>query len=248
VVRSILAVFVLMPLVGIALAEAFSFQPAVRVLLIALAISPVPPLLPKRETMAGGHASYGLALMAILGVLAIVLVPAALALLARIYDRPLGISPAAVAAPIVTTILIPLAAGMAIRVLWPAAAGRIAKGVAPAATVLLAASVLAVVAASLTQIWALVGRGTILAFVLFTIAGLVIGHVLGEPNPDHSTVLALSTACRHPAIALAVASANFPERPFGGLILLYLIVSVVAGLPYIRWQRRRHVRHLARAA
>jgi BASS family bile acid:Na+ symporter len=247
-VRSILAVFVIMPLVAVALIALFSFQPAVKVLLVALAISPVPPLLPKRETMARGHASYGLALMAVLGVLAIVLVPAALALIAWIDGRALGLSPARVAAPIVTAILLPLTAGMAFRAMRPAASDRIARGVALAATTLLVGSVLVLVAGSFTHIWALVGRGTVLAFVLFTIAGLVVGHVLGGPNPDHSTVLALSTACRHPAIALAIASANFPDRPFGGLILLYLIVSVVAGIPYIKWQRQRHDRQLARAA
>jgi hypothetical protein len=36
-------------------------------------------------------------------------------------------------------------------------------------------------------------------------------------------VLGMSCACRHPAIAFAIASANFPDQRFGGAILLYLI-------------------------
>jgi BASS family bile acid:Na+ symporter len=52
-------------------------------------------------------------------------------------------------------------------------------------------------------------------------------------------VLALSSACRHPAIALSIAAANFPDEHFGGTILLYLIVSTVVGVPYLAWNRKQ---------
>ena len=74
---------------------------------------------------------------------------------------------------------------------------------------------------------ALIGNGNVLAIVIFNVAGLAIGHVLGGPNRDHSIVLALATACRHPAIALSLAAANFPDQRFGATILLYLIVSAI---------------------
>jgi BASS family bile acid:Na+ symporter len=62
---------------------------------------------------------------------------------------------------------------------------------------------------------------------------------MGGPDPEHSVVLALSSACRHPAIALSIAATNFPDERFGGTILLYLIVSAVVGIPYIAWQRKQ---------
>ena len=71
--------------------------------------------------------------------------------------------------------------------------------------------------------------------------GLAVGHWMGAPEPAHSVVLALSTACRHPAIALAIATVNFPDQRFGGTILLYLLVSAAVGFPYVAWQRRRLV-------
>ena len=77
--------------------------------------------------------------------------------------------------------------------------------------------------------------------VAFVIVGLLIGHLLGGPEREHSVVLALSTACRHPAIALTIASANFPDLRFGGTILLYLLVSIVVCIPYVAWQRRRSI-------
>ena len=39
-------------------------------------------------------------------------------------------------------------------------------------------------------------------------AGLLAGHLMGGPDPDHSVVLARSSACRHPAIALSIAAAT----------------------------------------
>jgi BASS family bile acid:Na+ symporter len=56
--------------------------------------------------------------------------------------------------------------------------------------------------------------------VAFVGVGLIVGHLMGGPDPEHSIVLALSTACRHPAIALSIAAANFPDQRFGGTILL----------------------------
>ena len=71
--------------------------------------------------------------------------------------------------------------------------------------------------------------------------GLAIGHWLGGPSAEHRLVLALSTAIRHPAIALAIAKANSPDEPqLGATITLYLLVSLLIGIPYQIWQKRRN--------
>ena len=86
---------------------------------------------------------------------------------------------------------------------------------------------------------ALVGDGTVVALAIFVLIGLVAGHVFGGPDPDHAVVLALSTACRHPAIALSVAAANFPEQRFGATIVLYLLMNIVLSFLYVGWLKRR---------
>jgi len=65
-VRSLISVFVIMPVVAVAIARWFDFPRTVMIALIALSISPTPPLLPRREAKSGGHESYGLGLMALL--------------------------------------------------------------------------------------------------------------------------------------------------------------------------------------
>ena len=69
--RSLLAMNVLMPAVAAGLAAAFNFDRAVNVALVALAVSPVPPILPKREFNAGGRASYAVGLLVVAASLAI---------------------------------------------------------------------------------------------------------------------------------------------------------------------------------
>ena len=62
----------------------------------------------------------------------------------------------------------------------------------------------------------------------------------GGPAPGNRLVLALATSTRHPAIAFAIAKANFPNEPnLGAAVVLYLLVSLCIGLPYQVWQHRR---------
>ena len=242
--RSLLSVFVIMPLVAVTLVILFNFRPTVEIVLVALAISPVPPLLPRR-TAAGGHSTYGLGLMAILSLVSIVAVPLVLSVLPKIFDRPLAIAPGAIASVILLGALVPLLSGMIVRALLPVLAERIEKPVMLVGKILLPAVILVLVAGALPAMWAALGNGTLFVLVLFTFAGLAVGHVLGGPKPEQSVVLALSTACRHPALALTIASTNFPDQQFGPVILLYLIVNVLMGIPYIKWQQRQHVGNLA---
>jgi bile acid:Na+ symporter, BASS family len=206
---------------------------------MALAISPVPPVLPKRETKSGGHTAFGLGLMAFLALLSIVAVPAMLALLGRITGRQLAMAPGAVTGVVLKSTLAPLAVGAAFRTVLPAVADRLEKPVTLVGNVLLPLAALVLLSATLPVMWALIGDGTVVAMVIFTFVGLAIGHLLGGPNPGHSVVLALSTACRHPALALTIAATNFPGERFEGTILLYLIVNFAVGIFYLAWQRRQ---------
>ena len=236
-VRSLLAVFVVMPVVAVGLGLMFDLQPTARITLVALAISPIPPRLPKMQRKAGGHAGYGLGLMAIAAALSIVAIPGALELLNVIFERSFAMAPAAIAVVVLKFVFGPFAAGLAFRALAPAVAERIEGPVLSVSQILLVLALLVLLAASLPVIRAAVGGGTVAAMVLFSLAGLAVGHVLGGPDPDHSVVLALSTSFRNPAIAFIVASANFPNERFGGTILLYVLVTLVAGISYLLWRR-----------
>jgi bile acid:Na+ symporter, BASS family len=236
--RSLVAVFVLMPLVAILLSRLFDLRPMVEIALMAIAISPVPPLLPQRHSQAGGATHHALGLVAIFSLSAIVIVPLALEILERISARPLSMTPVAVARIVLISSLLPLAAGMLVRATLPRLEPAIEKVATVVARVLFPVAALALVAFLAPAMWALIGDGTLLATAIFVVAGLAIGHVMGGRDAEYSRVLALATAYRHPALAVSIAAANYPGQRFGGAIVLYMIVGLIVGLPYIAWQRR----------
>ena len=66
--------------------------------------------------------------------------------------------------------------------------------------------------------------------------------MLGGPTREHRIVLAMSTASRHPGVAIALAAANYPQaHAVPGLIVIYLLLGIVATLVYMKWQQAKVV-------
>ncbi|WP_321871681.1 bile acid:sodium symporter family protein [Paraburkholderia tropica] len=239
--RSLIAMLVLLPILVVACVYYLDLPQPTAVVLTALAISPVPPLLPKKHKKAGGVAPYGLGLLVVLALVSVVTMPLSVALFNWLFAQPLAVGPASILKIVLTMIIAPLAVGLLAASLMPRAAQRLIAPVRLIATVLLAAGVLLLLAGTWRAILSSTGHGTLIAIVAFALAGLVIGHCLGGPEPEHASVLALSTASRHPAIALAISAANFPGEQFAPTLVLYLIVCTIIAIPYVKWQRHRSV-------
>ena len=237
--RSVLSVLVIMPVLTVVMVKILDLRMATEAALVALAISPVPPLLPGKQAKAGGHASYAMGLLIVLALGSIVAIPFTIEILARVFDRPLAASPGAIARIVFMMIVAPLAAGMVVRAWLPGLAARLERPIRLVSTVILVAAALALLGGSWGAIWRALGGGTAIALAAFVVCGLAVGHVLGGPQPENATVLALSTASRHPAIALSIAAVNFPSERFVGVVLLYLLIATLVCLPYVAWQRRR---------
>ena len=67
-VRTLISMSVAAPLLAAILVAVFSPPPVVAIALVALAMSPVPPILPQKETRAGGARSYALATLFVVAV------------------------------------------------------------------------------------------------------------------------------------------------------------------------------------
>ena len=88
--------------------------------------------------------------------------------------------------------------------------------------------------------YSLIGNGTLLALGAFVVIGLTVGHFLGGPDPSERTVLAISTATRHPGMAMAIANANNPgNKLLFGAMLLYILCHVVLTIPYLKLTRTK---------
>ena len=239
-VRSLTSMLVVMPAVATALAYMFNLEPAVKIALVSLALSPVPPFLPPRNIKAGGESSYAIGLLVSTSLVSIVHVPLALALLSRVFDLPLGLSFLRVLLPVGSTVLAPLLVGLTIRRFAPTFATRVAERAGRLATVLLFVGMVPLLLISLSQAVPLIGNGTLLAMLVFCLTGLGVGHLLGGRVPTDRATLAMSTAARHPGVAMAIARVNFPEQTLVlPAVFLYLVLNLIVSLPYIRWAARQ---------
>ena len=237
--RSFLAMNVIMPLVALWLVLTFRLEPTVELALVALAMSPVPPLLPKKSVRAGGDGSYTIGLLVAAALLSIVVVPATAYLFERFFDTSVRVAPVMIAEIVGATVLVPLAIGIGVRRIAPATAARAAKPAGTIATLILLACVIPLLVTSWPAFRVLVGNGTLAVIIAMTVVGLVVGHFLGGPSTDHRTVLAIVTASRHPGVAFAIAATALPaERLVAPAILLALVVSGLASVPYVVWRKR----------
>ncbi len=238
--RSLAAMFVVMPLVAFAIALNFELNRPLLIALLMIALAPVPPLLPAKQMKAGGSSGYVLGLLVISALAAIVVVPAGIELIGRVFGRDLEVPFPVTARVVATSVLLPVLAGLAFARFAPALAARIARPLTTASSVLLMALFVPVVVVSGDVLLAQFGNLTVVAILAFIAVGLAVGHLLGGPNPDDRTSLALATATRHPGVATAVLHAVAPEqREVVPVILLYLLVGMLVSVPYLRWRGRR---------
>jgi bile acid:Na+ symporter, BASS family len=246
--RSVVSMQVLLPLIAVLLATKLPLHPGVKIAIVMLSLSPVPPALPGKEMKVGGDRAYAVSLLLVSAVLAIVVIPASLRLLSDVTTFTLGIAPMAVAKLVATSILIPLAIGLLISTFAVDFSHRASPIVRKIGMVMLLLGIVPPIFAMLPAMRALIGDGTLAVCAVLCLAALLIGHALGGPDRDDRTVLALSTAMRHPAMAIALAKANFSHEPLVvPAILLYLIVALVVRLPYTKLSIRRQTGFVARS-
>jgi bile acid:Na+ symporter, BASS family len=237
--RSLFGMLIVMPLAAVVLVQTLPLPPAIQITLIVLSVSPVPPILPRRELAAGGNRSYALGLLVAAAAVSIVFVPAAVNLFGRIFDKTVAISTGTIARIVTASVIAPMFAGLALRRVVGESAAKVAGVMSRAATLLLALALLPVLFTQMGAFISLIGHATLLALVAFVLVGLVAGFLLSGPVPGHRIVLALSTATRHPGVATAIATANFPDQKLVlPALLLYLIVSVTVSEIFLSRLRR----------
>jgi len=237
--RTLMSMFVIMPIVAVVLVSVFDLDPGVKIALVALALSPVPPMLPNKASKVEDEDGYSIALVATMALLSIIIAPVALNILGQLAGRDLAMPASVVAATVVKSALAPLLAGVLVHHFLPGVAARIAKPVSTIGGILLAVAALILLVVTASTLMALATPKTLLAIAAFVVIGFVTGHLIGGQDHGHGAVLGLASATRHPGLAMAIASTNFPTERIGGILLLYLLVGAIVGIPYVKWAKSR---------
>ena len=232
--RSLLAMYVLVPGIAFLMATWLPLSSAVKAALLVLAVSAGAPLLARKVRRLDGDA-YALSLVATTSLLAIVVVPAWVALLARHFGVSGELPVPAVAALVGKAFLLPFLAGMAARGLLPSLAGRVAPWLFRIAGLVLLGMALGLLIEQWRLLVALPGVAFV-SLVAFLGLALAIGHGLGGPDPEERSVLATACATRHVGIAALVAAA-YPGPAVAAIVAGYLAASALVTMPYLRWRR-----------
>lgn len=238
-IRSLLAMNVIMPLITLWAAVMFEVGPIVKVVLVALSISPMPPFLPRKALKSGGNSSYVIGLLTLVSAVSFLVIPLSFGFLGALFDTDLRVPLGDVERILAMGIIGPLVLGMIVNRAAPQAAERGAHLVSSVATLLLVVALVPILIKSWPAMLTLLGDGTLVAIIFLTLVGLFIGHVFGGPRREDREVLALATCARHPAIAMSIVALNFPSAAMvGPAVLLVVLVAAITTLPYEHWMRR----------
>jgi len=241
-IRSLLAVLVLVPAVVLLLLWLLDLPLAVVPGLAVLAAAPGAPLTTMRSQMAGGSTPYSASLQLTLALLAVLTTSLTLAIFHAMFVlETSGLASLEVARQVAIVQFLPVSIGLLARRLVPGLAGVAAKPLTVLANVLFALLIAAILVPSVRMILHF-GALPALAIVIMVGVSLALGHLLGGPVPDERSALAIATIARNVGLALFITALNRAEQAVLPTLLSYMILGAIVAVPYSALSKRRVAR------
>ncbi|GGD33668.1 hypothetical protein [Pseudoxanthomonas indica] len=238
--RAAISLYVVVPVIASLAILLVDPRPGVALALLVLSLAPVPPLLPKKQLKSGGDGAYILGLLVFAALASLLLMPLGLPLLTSLFGHNLQVPTAPIAKTLAITVAGPMLLGLIAQKALGPRADRVAYLIAKAGFVLLVVGSVLAVAMLAPALWRLIGGGTLLVMLLVIVAALAAGYLLGGPTRSTRTALALASATRHPGVAIGVIGSSLPEAKLAALaVLIYVLLNVVVGIPFVMAARRR---------
>jgi len=223
VLLAVIANFVAAPGIAFALTKVFSLDRSHATGLLLLGGAAGAPFLPKLAEVAKGDIAFSVGLMLILMVGSVVFMPIALPLLIP------GLSPDPwpLLRPLLFTMLLPLAGGVAVKSRLERWAARLRPAFGAISNASMLAAVALLIGLNFGAMLGTFGTGAVAVGIVFVSLSLAVGLALGGPAPGTRSVLGLGTGQRNVAAALLIATQSFAEEP--GVVIM-LLVTTLAGL------------------
>jgi BASS family bile acid:Na+ symporter len=222
VILSLVANFVLVPLLTLGILLIFPLSEGLSIGLILLGSAAGAAFLPKLAQIAKGDVAFAVGLMVLLMVVTIAYLPIVLPLLLP----GIAIDSWEIAQSLVLLLLVPLVIAFLIRARYEEIAEDLLPLMNQASNLALLTLIVALVIVYFPELARIFSTAAILAAVTFVTISLVVGYVLGGPGRGTKRTLALGTAKRNIAAALAVATFNFTDPD----VMIMIIVVGVIGL------------------
>lgn len=237
--RAALANYVCVPAVATSLLLLFQAEPLVAAGFLITAVCPGAPYGPPLTALAKGNMGVSVGLMVVLAGSSAIVAPLLLYWLLPWISggKLLQIDAAKMVATLLTTQLLPLALGLALRQWRP----RLAKLLLKPANRLSAALNLSVigliVAVQLDSLIAVRMRG-LAGMLALVLAALAAGWLLSTPGGGDRKAMAITTGVRNVGVSLVIAASSFPATAAVTATLVFgLFQTVVLALLSLAWGR-----------
>jgi BASS family bile acid:Na+ symporter len=235
VIGAVAANFVLVPLLAFVITALLSFGEERELGLLLMACAAGAPFLIKLAQMAGADLAIATGVLVLLLVITVLYMPLVVPLIAPEAD----VSAAAIARPLVLTMLLPLAIGLIANRLVPTWAERLLPLLGMLANIALVALIVATVATNFEALLSVFGTGAILAALLFIAGAFAIGYFLGITGRGTREELALGTAQRNTAAAMVVATQSLANPDTIVMVVVTSLVAMAILFPTAAALRRR---------
>jgi BASS family bile acid:Na+ symporter len=224
--RALLANFVIVPALGVALAWLFRLPPHVETGFLLMAIAPGVPFVLASARKRGGHLSLAVALAFFLPLLSIITIPFTAKLV-----LPEGASAHVPLARFLLTLvlfqLVPLLLGIVVGQRNAKLSERLARPL----QILFFASALVLVAVLSPQlardISLVYGSRGMWAMLSIVLLSLGIGWLLGGPAREDRRILAIGTALRNVGLGALIATSDFSEATIAATVITYFLIQFV---------------------
>lgn len=227
VALTLLANFVLVPLLAYLITSLIPLEQSLRIGLIVLSTAAGAPFLPKLVQGAKGDIAFGVGVMVLLMVVTIIYMPVVLPLLLP----GVSVNPWDIAKSLIVLMLIPLTIGLLIKSHSPDSADHWQPVMNKISSLSILVLLVVGLGLNISNILSLIGTGGIVALLLFIIGSLLIGTLLGGRDPSVRSVMGLGTAQRNVSAAILVSAQNFSGTMTLPFVLVAAILLLLVLLP-----------------
>jgi BASS family bile acid:Na+ symporter len=231
IILALVANFVIVPLVALALVSLFSLSEGYAIGLIILGCAAGAPFLPKLTQITKGDIAFSVGLMVLTMLLTIIFLP----LLLPLLIKGVTVDPWDIAKSLIVLMLIPLGIALLIRARYAKIAERLAPYFSKVTSIAMIVLMFSIFVAYLPELAGAIGSMAIIAAIIFILAAFGAGFFLGGPDREKKKVLGMGTALRNFAAAIAVAALNFTNPEILVMVLVVILVSLVVLILIGKW-------------
>jgi bile acid:Na+ symporter, BASS family len=232
----LLANYVCVPALTVALLLALHAKPIVSVAFLILAVCPGAPFAPPLTSLAKGNVGVSVGLMVILAGSSAILAPLLLRILLRFMSGgdSLHVDALKMGKTLLVGQLLPLSAGLAARLWRPNLADRLKK---PCDILNSALMLITFVLVLIVYYRVLLGIRIIAfaAMMAISLASLAVGWISGGPDRDTRKAVALTTSFRNAGVGMVIAAGSFAGTPVLSAVVAYTLVSTVGTVAPALW-------------